>query len=259
MRAADTVGADIASLAPVSMADNSLVGRGNAKDTLGSVQLAMGGNDKKLNARLLIRNVTFLQPMLRIIAEMCMAFETDQKLGKSAAKQAKIDASQLMDVVDGQMMIDWRNLDFDAEVQINAGLGVVPKQQKAAKVLQWEAWATSKGLPVDLAEVDKQIKVLNGFNEDQFILPEDQRQTPPPQVESKVNITIDFAQLAMVAPEQAAALMQKLMAGAVSTTVTAKDQPKPAYLEEPKGSPSHPAAQAGMGGMDRQQSQMGGV
>jgi hypothetical protein len=262
MRAADTVGADIASLAPVSMADNSLVGRGNAKDTLGSVQLAMGGNDKKLNARLLIRNVTFLQPMLRIIAEMCMAFETDQKLGKSAAKQAKFtppQLSQIMDVVDGQQVVDWRNLDFDAEVQINAGLGVVPKQQKAAKVIQWEAWASAKGLPVDLAEVDKQIKVLNGFNEDQFILPEDQRQAPPPQVESKVNITIDFAQLALVAPEQAAALMQKLMAGAVSTTVTAKDQPKPAYLEEPKGSPSHPAAQAGMGGMDAQQGQMGGV
>lgn len=257
MRAADTVGGDIASLAPVSMADNSLVGRGNAKDTLGSVQLAMGGNDKKLNARLLIRNVTFMEPMLRIIAEMCMAFETDQKLGMAAAKAAKIDAAPLMDVVDGKQQIDWRNLDFDAEVQINAGLGVVPKQQKAQKVLLWEAWASSKGLPVDIMEVDKQVKVLNGFNEDQFILPEDQRQAPPPQVESKVNITIDFAQLAVAAPEQATALMQKLLAGAVSTTVTAKDKPTPAYLKEAEGSPSHPGVQGQLS--DKPQGMMGGM
>lgn len=261
MRAADVTGGDIASLAPVSMADPQLVGRGNAKDTLGSVQLAMGGNDKKLNVRLLIRNITFMEPMLRIISEMCMAFETDQMLGRIAGNKAKIDMSKLTDVVDGQQVIDFRNLDFDAEIQINAGLGSVPKQMKSAKLIQYAEWAKANGIPIDMEEVDKQIKVLNGFNEDQFILPPERRPTPPqPPIEDKLSLSVTLEQLIAYAPDKAMLLLDKALAGAMKLETTVKeDNKKPDYLKEPvAGGPSHPVMQQ-RGTMERPQGEMGNV
>ena len=243
MRASDAVGSDIASLVPVNMADNQLVGKGNAKDTLGSVQLAIGGNDKKLNTRLLIRNVTFMEPLLRVIFEMQMAFETSQKMGRIAGKKAKIDMSvegPLTKVVDGKPMIDFSLLDFDAEIQVNAGLGTVPRQQKAQKIMVYEDWATSKGLPVDLEEIDKQLKVLNGFNEDQFVLPVEKRQKPAgPPVEYRANITVDLATLLALRPDAGDFLLQKMIAGEMAVTADVKEK-KPAYLEDKSGSPSHP-------------------
>lgn len=263
MRAADTVGSDIASLVPVSMADNSLVGKGNAKDTLGSVQLAMGGNDKKLNARVLIRNITFMEPMLRIIFEMQMAFETDQRMGMIAGKKAKLDMSAngpLMAIVDGKPQIDYSKLDFDAEIQINAGLGTVPKQQKAGKLMAYEDWASKKGLPVDLEEIDKQLKVLNGFNEDQFILPPERQKGPPPvPVEYKANITVDLTTLMTVAPQAGEFLLNKMLAGEMAVTADVKEKTdKVVPYEDPMGSPSHPLIQQQITS-DQQQGEIGGV
>jgi hypothetical protein len=242
MRAADSVSADIASLAPVSMADPNLIGHGNARNTLGSVQLAMGGNDKKLNARLLVRNITFMEPMLRIIAEMEMAFETSQKIGRIAGKKAKIDMNPLTDIVDGVPTIDFSHLDFDVDIEINAGMGTVPKQQKAGKLLQYEDWATKKGLPVDIEEVDKQIKVLNGFNEDQFVLPADKRLPPPtPPVKDTLNISVTFAELLQFQPEAAQQLLAKAVGGAMAVNMAVKeDTKKPDYLKDEQGSPSQP-------------------
>lgn len=257
MRAADSVGADIASLVPVSMADNQLVGKGNARDTLGSVQLAMGGNDKKLNTRLTIRNVTFFEPMLRIIHEMQMAFETDQRTGRIAGKRAKIDMNAITDIVDGESAIDFSKLDFDADIQVNAGLGTVPLQQKAAKIMAYEEWATSKGLPVDLEDIDKRLKVLNGFNEDQFVLPPERRQGPPPvPVEYKANITVDLTTLMTLAPQAGQFLLDKMIAGemAVTANVAEKtDKPKP--YEDTTGSPSHPLVVS----QNQPQGEMGGM
>jgi len=257
MRAADSIGSDIAALAPVSMADNQLVGKGNARDTLGSVQLAMGTNDKKLNARLLVRNVTFMEPKLRIIAEMHMAFETDQTLARIAGNKAKIDMGPMTDVVDGQATIDFSQLDFDVEVQVNAGLGNIPKQQKAAKLMQYEDWATKKGLPVDIEEIDKQIKVLNGFNEDQFVLPPERRTKPAgPPVEYKANITVDLASLMALSPESGQFLLDKMLSGEMAVTANVKEEKKPDYLKPIEGSPSHP----GMAMIaDMPQGDMGGV
>jgi hypothetical protein len=257
MRASDMVGSDIASLAPVNMSDNSLVGRGNAKDTLGSVQLAVGGNDKKLGARLLVRNITFFNEILRVIAEMHMAFETSQSIGRIAGKNAKLDMGQLTTVVDGKPSIDFSLLDFDVDVTCNAGLGNVPKQQKVQRLLQWEAWASAKGLPVDMLEVDKQIKVLNGFNEDQFLLPEEKRgEKPPPPVEDKLNLSVTFTELLQYAPDAAQALLQKALSGAMQMTTNVKQEKSPNYLKADMGSPSQPLAQRQMAN-DQPQGQMG--
>lgn len=264
MRAADMTGGDIAALAPVGMADSHLVGRGNAKDTLGGVQLAMGGNNQKMQVRQLVRNVTFFEPLLRIIAEMIMAFETSQSIGRIAGKKAKIDMTPLLTVDDtGKPMIDFSQLDFDAEVQINAGLGSVPRQMKAQKLMSYTEWAKAHGLPVDIEEVDKQIKVLNGFNEDQFILPEDRRPPPqPPPVEDKLTMTVTFSDLLAFEPDAARALLNKAVAGAMQVTTNIKEdsKKKPDYLKEPvgEGSPSHPVMMQ-HGTTDRPQSEMGGM
>jgi hypothetical protein len=183
-----------------------------------------------------------MQPVLRIIAEMHMAFETSQTIGRLAAKKAKIDMNLLTNVVEGEEVIDFSNLDFDVEVQINAGLGSIPRQQKAQKLILYSDWAEAKGLPLDIEEIDKQVKVLNGFNEDQFVLPVDKRQGPkPPPVEDKLNFTVTFDNLLQFAPEAAQALLQKALAGGMQVTTSVKEDKKPGYLKESQdGSPSHP-------------------
>jgi hypothetical protein len=242
MRAADMTGGDIAALAPVSMADSHIVGKGNAGDTLGSVQLALGGNDKKLNARLLIRNYTFLSKILRIVAEMTMAFETDQTIARVALKKGNIDPAKFEDVVDGQRVINFGNLDFDVDIQINAGLGNVPKQQRAAKIMQYTEWAKAHGVAVDIPGIDKQLKVLNGFNEDQFVLPEGMAKAEPPPVEYKATVNIDLATLLQFLPEAGQFLLEKMMNGEMGVTASIKERSDkiPGYLKEEKdGSPSH--------------------
>jgi hypothetical protein len=254
MKAGDLTSGDIASLAPVSMSDPQLVGKGNAKDTLGSVQLAMGGNDKKLNAGTMIRNETFLEQILRIIVEMSMAFETSQKFGRIAAKKAKFDQpgpdgktmmEQIQYIDNNQTFIDFTKLDFDVEIQINAGLGTVPRQQKAQKIMTYTEWAKAHpdiAMKLDIEEIDKQLKVLNGFNEDQFVLPEERwRQPEPPPVQDRLTLNVQWSELAMVSPEMAEALLRKAIAGGMSMTTNVKEDKKPAYLDDPQGSPSHPA------------------
>lgn len=208
MAAADTITSDINDVAGAGMQSKFLVPKGNGGDTLGAAQLALGSSDKKLSTRLLIRNVTFMKPLLRIIAEMEFAFETDETIARIAGKQAKMDMGQVSTVSNGNPIIDFRQLDFDVDIQINAGLGNVPKQQKAAKMLQWAEWAKNNNIPVDLMAVSNQVKVLNGFNEDQFMIPQDKIPPPkPPPVDYKMNLAVDLDQLMMIA-EQAGMTQQ---------------------------------------------------
>lgn len=219
LKAADMTDTDIASLVPVDMSNPHLIGKGNATDTLGAVQLAQGGNDKKLNTRLLIRNITVVEPMLRIIAEMHMAFETSQTIGRIAAKKAKMPPEvmgQITSVVDNKQVIDFSKLDFDADIQINAGLGTVPKQQKVAKMLQAVEWAKQHKRPIDIEKVWEQVMVLSGFNPGQF----DPQQPPPPEkppVDYKLGLNLTFedvmamAQLAGVPQQGLAQYLMKLM------------------------------------------------
>ena len=262
MRAADVTGGDIAALAPVSMADPNMVGRGNARGTLGGVQLAMGSNNSRLSARLMVRNVTFMEPLLRIVAEMEMAFESDQTRGRIAAKNAKINPNDISTLNDtGQLIIDFSRLDFDVEVQINAGLGVVPKQQKAAKLMQYTDWAKAQGIPLDIQEIDKQLKVLNGFNEDQFLL-KNPPPPPPPQVDDKFSLSVTFSELMAFNPQLAGQLLNKALVGAMEMSTSVKpDKQIPSYLRnDPVGSPSHPLAQQqNAANLEQYQGPMGGM
>jgi len=222
MRAADSIGSDITEVAGAGMQSKYLVPKGTGGNTLGAAQLALGQNDKKLSTRLLVRNITFMQPLLRIIAEMEFAFETDETLARIAAKSAKLDPNQLSTVYDGKPMIDFSKLDFAVDIQINAGLGNVPKQQKSQKMLQWSEWAEQKGLPVDLMAISNQIKVLNGFSEDQFMLQQAPAPKPPP-VDYSATINIDLATLAQEKPEAVDFLLQLMMNGHMDISAKVKE------------------------------------
>jgi hypothetical protein len=112
--------------------------------------------------------------------------------------------------------------------------------------MEYGDWAEAHGLPVDWEEIDRQIKVLNGFNEDQFILPEDKRKPKTPPVEDRLNLSVTWAEVLAVAPDAAMALMQKALGGAMAMTTTVKDEKTPSYLKGDDGSPSHPGAQQQM-------------
>ena len=223
MRAADSVGSDIAEIVGVGMSSKFLVPKGNAGDTLGGAQLALGQTDRKLSTRLMVRNITFMNPLLRIIAEMEFAFETDENIARIAGKQAKIDMGPMTTINDNQPIIDFSTLDFDVEIQINAGLGNVPKQQKSAKMLQWSEWAIGHKLPVDIMEVSNQVKVLNGFNEDQFMMKGD---PPPPQappVNYSATVNIDLEQLIALKPDAADFLLKLMMEGHMNVSAKIKE------------------------------------
>ena len=226
MRAADSIVEDINDVAGAGMQSKFLVPKGNGGNTLGAAQLALGNTDKKLSTRLLVRNVTFMRPLLRIIVEMEFAFETDELLGRIAGKQAKIPPEQMQQLTtinQGKPMIDFSQLDFDADVQINAGLGSVPKQQKAQKTLQWSEWAIGHKLPVDINEVSNTIKVLNGFSEDQFMLKTPPQPPPPPPVDYSCTVNIDLDQLLQTSPEAGQFLLKLMMEGHMDVSAKIKE------------------------------------
>lgn len=229
MRAADSIVEDINDVAGAGMQSKFLVPKGNGGNTLGAAQLSLGASDKKLSTRLLVRNVTFMRPLLRIIAEMEFAFETDELLARVAGKASKLPMDQVSTMNQGKPMIDFSLLDFDVDVQINAGLGNVPKQQKSQKILQWHAWAKGEGLPVDTMAVSNQIKVLNGFSEDQFMLKQIAPPKPPP-VDYKLNLTLGFEDIMSMAAEAGAGpqqvsqyLMKLLMEGHMDIDTKVKE------------------------------------
>jgi hypothetical protein len=216
MRAADQAGGDIAEVAGAGMQSKFLVPKNAGGNTLGAAQLAQGQTDKKLSTRMLVRNVTFMRPVLRIIAEMEFAFETDEIIARIAAKQGKVDINPMSTVSQGKPMVDFSKLDFDVDVQINAGLGSVPKQQKIQKMMQIAEWALGHKRPVDIDKIYKQAMVLSGFNEEQFDLDQPPPPTPPP-VDYKLNLTMGYedimgmAQMAGGNPQQVSQFFMKLL------------------------------------------------
>ena len=191
MRAADQAGGDIAEVAGAGMQSKFLVPKNTGGNTLGAAQLAMGQTDKKLSTRMLVRNVTFMRPLLRIIAEMEFAFETDETIARIAGRQAKVDMNPMMTVNQGKPMVDFSKLDFDVDIQINAGLGNIPKQQKLQKMMQVAEWAQTHNRPIDIDKIYKQAMVLSGFNEEQFDLDQPPAPKPPP-VDYKLTLNMSY-------------------------------------------------------------------
>jgi hypothetical protein len=228
MRAADAINADLNELVPVGMDSKQVVPKGVDK-TLGAVQLALGASNEKLSVGIMVRNFTFFRPLLHLIAQLEMAFETDETIARIAGQKVKHEQEgQQMPFnppqVQGQQgpMVDFSQLDLDVDIRINAGLGSVPRQQKVQNLMMAGQYAEQAGIQVDKLAMFKQGMVLIGFDEDSFNpqLP----QQAPPGPELKGTINIDLALL----PEQVQMmLLQKFMEGSqeIKANVTG-DMPK---------------------------------
>jgi hypothetical protein len=217
LRLGDTIAADIQELVPTGMESRQLVPKGTAK-TLGATQMAMMSQDKKLSARLLVRNETFFRPLLYLIAQIEFAFETDETIlriaGKNTPASDPVTGQQvpfmLPAAIDqqGQPTIDLDALDFEVDIRINAGLGSVPKQTKAQKLMEIADWRLAHGVPTDVKKIADQLNVLAGFAADQFDMG-----APPPQedpTEYKVDVAIDYD---LLPPQVQQALLGKIGGG----------------------------------------------
>lgn len=212
LRVADSLTADLMEIAPMGMESKNFVPKGIDK-TLGAIQLQQGNVDRKLSTRLLVRNETFFKPLLKLIAEMEFSFETDETILRIAGSQAKVQPPQTQ--TERGMVIDLSKLDFPVDINVNAGLGNIPKQQKARKIMEIGDWRTGHQIPTDMKKIAGQLNVLAGFAEDQWDI---QVQPEQPEVEYKLDISVDYNDLP---PQVRQMLVQKAMTSEGSK-VTAK-------------------------------------
>jgi hypothetical protein len=224
MRAADAITADFNELIPVGMDSRQVVPKGVDK-TLGALQMAMGSSNEKLSVSLLVRNITFLRPLLYIIAQMEIAWETDATILKLAGQ--KVTGEQngkkvpfQVPTVQGE--VDFRALDVAYQVQINAGLGSVPRQQKIGVLTNLYQLGKQAGIPVDAMKMFKQICVLSGFDAEQFI----GEPTAAPGPEMKVALALDFGYLSnpqlLTPPQQQLLSMIMNSAGGMDVNLSAQ-------------------------------------
>jgi hypothetical protein len=204
LRVLDSLQTDMAEMVPVGMQSKQLVPRGNGR-TLGAVQLALGSQNEKLSVQLITRNQTFLEPLLYLVAQLEFAFETDETILRIAARKAGIPPPET--IIDGRPALDLRALDFDVEVQINAGLGSAPRQQKAQNIIQLTQFRQAFGIPTDLPRVAAQLNALAGFEPGAFT---PAQPPPPPRPEMKGNVNID---LALLPPQIQVQLVMALLTG----------------------------------------------
>ena len=210
MRMDDSRTQDIAALVPMGMSDRSrqLSLKGTTKG-LGLHQMQDQDSNAKLGVNLMVRNQSFFIPVLSLIAELTMAYETDEVVLKIASRNAKTQLP--MTIRNGRQIIDLSVFDFEVDVQVNAGLGATPRYKKAQNLMQISEMRKASGIPTDWMAIAGQFNVLAGFNEDQFNVPPPP--PPLPEVEDKLNLTIDFRDLLTFAPQQAQMLLMKALAG----------------------------------------------
>lgn len=214
MRTADQQAADINSLVPVDLTNmgRSVAPKG-MNQTLGTVQINQADSSMKRNNMLQLRNKTFMEPILYLIAELTFAFETDEVIAKFAAKKANMQPPQV------QGMVDFSALDFPINVSINAGMGSVPRYQKAQNLMQIAQWRMANGVPTDTVGIAGQLNVLAGYDRESF-LPSSPPPEPPPKVDYKANITMDIMQLPPVAQEF---LLNAMLNGQMGVTAKIAD------------------------------------
>lgn len=227
MRMDDSRSQDIAALVPMGIADRSrqLALKGSTKG-LGLHQMQEQDANAKLGVSLMIRNRSFFIPVLSLIAQLTMAYETDEVVLKIAARNAN---TQLPTTIrGGRKIIDVSVFDFEVDVQVNAGLGAVPRYKKAQNLLQIMQIRQQAGIPTDFQAAAGMLNVLAGFNEDQFNAPSPPPQPPP--VDYKATIAVDLTTLLQLSPQAGQFLLNKMIAGemAVTANVAEKtDKPVP--------------------------------
>jgi len=204
MRVADSLGQDLAELASVGMENRHVVPRGSGR-TLGAIQLAMGHQDEKLSVQLITRNQTFFEHLLYLIAQLELAYETDETLIRVAGKRRGVEVPQT--VVGGQMAVDLSQIDLEVEVNVNAGRGAMAKDKKAQLILQIAQVRQQMGIPTDMQKVARQLNILAGFDPQAF----DLAQPPaPPKPDISGNVNID---LHLLPPEVQQMIVKGMLEG----------------------------------------------
>lgn len=224
LRADDARNMEINELIPagVMSGQRNVVPKGTNK-TLGAQQMGQMQSDEKMGVQLYTRNETFLKPILYLIAQLEMAFETDEVVLRVSANAAGIKPPEAMKS-DGKTVLDISVLDFGIGIQINAGLGSAPRYQKADTTMQLVDWGKAHGVPVRADEAFKQLSTLAGYNPDQLI--DVNFKPPPPQVEYKATVNIDLATLLQLEPEAGRFLLQKFVSGEMGISAKIDDNPQ---------------------------------
>lgn len=218
LRASDSLASDMNELIPVGMSSRGLVPKGTDK-TLGAVQMATQQSQDKLSVQLMVRNETFFKQLLWLIAQLEFAYETDETILKIAGKQANIQPPQTL--LDGKPGIDLSVFDFDIDIQINAGMGSVPRSQKLNNLVQIVNSAKMLGKPLDVDAIFNQGLILLGYTPGQFD-PKEPPMPAPPVVDYKLDIKTTLPELIALDPTIPQMLIQKWKEGQVETNTTAE-------------------------------------
>jgi hypothetical protein len=215
LRAFDVLSSDINEVIPAGMENSgrALTPKGTNR-TLGAAQLSLQSSEAKLGIALMRRNETFFKPLLYLIAQLEFAFETDETIARIAGSRVKGSQGAQFQVPSDGPVVDFRELDFDVDIQINAGMGAAPRHQKFQNIVQLAQLADLMKIPFHGIEAFRQSTILAGFGPNQFINP-----TPPeppkPQVDYKANVSVPFE---MLPPAARVFLFEQFMNGQMGVT-----------------------------------------
>ena len=206
LRASDPLAADMNELLPVGIEGRgrTMVPKGT-NNTLGANQMMDQASNSKLGVQLMTRNETFMKPLLYLIAQLEFAFETDETVARMAAHKAGIIPPQQMNGA-----IDFRGLDFDFDVQINAGLGSTPRYQKFSMMQQLYQTGQTLGLRMNPMAFFAQASILAGYQPETFLDSNPPPPPPPHEVEYKCTVDIPIQFLPLDAQQM---IIQKMMTG----------------------------------------------
>lgn len=212
LRASDMHSAAMNAVAPAGVSAVNLAPKGTNK-TLGISQMIQGTTDAKRYVRLMVRNQTFFKPLLWIIAQLEFAYETDDHALRVAATQVP-GFTLPITMMNGREVIDVSVLDFDVDVQINAGLGEMPDVQKFNNLMQFKMFCDQVGIVLDPMTLGQLGASLAGYAFDRFNPQPPPSKIPPPRLDSKLSVTASWLDLP---PEVQMGLIEKWKTGQVAT------------------------------------------
>ena len=118
-----------------------------------------------------------------------------------------------IDPATGREMIDFSVLDFDVNVEINAGLGEMPDVEKFNNLVQFQVFCKQIGVTLDPMVLGQIGASLAGYAFDRFN-PKPPPGAPPPELNNKLTVTAEFSELPANVQQM---LVSKWMTGEVST------------------------------------------
>lgn len=221
LRQTDAINADMGEMLPTGIMNRGRnVAPKGTNATLGAVQMADMESDAKMGVYIMSRNKTFLKKILWHIAQLTIAWETDQTVLAVAGKAAGVAPNVVLP--GGNRGFNISVIDFNINVQINAGLGSAPRYQKAQSLIQLGDWRKANGVPTDFGKIARTMDTLAGFEAGAFDAPP---QPPaPPQTEYKAVVNIDLTTLLSMAPEAGQFLMNKMITGEMKVEAKVSDK-----------------------------------